>query len=272
MKRFGESILFRYLPSLFQQIRFFFFGHDFIGAIIRLAHVRKALTFLHNKDPKETETYTVLDAGCGTGDFSFYLAERNPSWNIFAHDIKETVLQENKEIQKKMSINNITFASSNLLTFSEKEKYNFIFSIGTLIYFSKKETKQILVTLTKAIKKGGYLYIDLPQEDFLEVQWISPKYYPHFYSALKKENSGDLYSFSEIKKMLEELDYTIIFSNKSFSYSGKLAWEIDNVIKERKLFRMRYFFLPFLKLLATADGMTKHKKGCCFVILARKGL
>lgn len=274
MRRFGGATLFR-SPSTFQKLKFFLFGYEFIGAHIRLGHFKKALAALKkeinkNQNNDGKKEYSVLDAGCGAGDFSFYLAERNPSWNIFSYDIKESILQENKEIQRKMKIKNITFSCSDLLQLSEKDNYDFIFSIGTLIYFSKKETEHILLNITKTLKKGGYLYLDLPQEDFLEIQFIPQYFYPEFYAALKKENSGDLYSFNDIKGILVNMGYTIIFSNKSFSYPGKLAWELDNGLKEKQLFRLRYFFLPFLKTLAGLDGITKHKKGCCFVILARK--
>jgi SAM-dependent methyltransferase len=170
-----------------------------------------------------------------------------------------------------MNILNIDFSKQDLLKLQEKDKYDFIFSIGTLIYFSKDRTKKILENLAMALKRGGYLYLDLPQENFLEVNLFPIQCYPTYYQALKDENSGDLYSFEDMQLLLQELGYTIVFTNKSFSYPGKFAWELDNLLREKKVLRMRYFFLYVLKLLARLDAITKHKKGCCFVLLAQKG-
>ncbi len=264
MKRFGESILYRLPHSLRKRLLFFLFGHDFIGAEIRLGHFRRALSLLPTFS-------TILDAGCGTGDFSFYVAERFPKAKIRAYDINKNAIEQNKKIQKQMHIMNIDFSEKDLLKLQEKETYDIIFSIGTFIYFSKEETKKILENLTKVLKKGGYLYLDLPQEDFLEVSIFPIQWYSTYYQALKEENSGDLYSFEEMQALLQALGYFVVFSNKSFTYFGKFAWEFDNLLREKKWLKMRYFFLPVLKLLARLDAITKHKKGCCFVILAQKG-
>ncbi len=263
MKRFGESILYKIPNSFVQRMRFFLFGLDFIGAAIRLAHFKRAVQQI----PSFSK---VLDAGCGTGDFSFYFAERHRAVSFDAYDLNKGIIEENKDIQRKMHIQNISFSCADLLKFDETEKYDFIFSIGTLIYFSKQDTKRILQRLTFALQKNGYLYLDLPQENFLEVSWFPVSWYKEKYQALKSENSGDLYTFEEVQTILSQLGYNIVFANKSFSYAGKLAWEFDNILRDHKLPRIRYLFIPILKFLALLDATTKHKKGCCFVILARK--
>src|SRR3989338_6105794 len=117
LKKFNESILYRFPFSLKQKIIFFLFGFDFIGAEIRLAHLRKTLK-------KFPPFFHALDAGCGTGDFSFYLAERFPNSSFSAYDINEKTITLNKEIQKKMVIPNITFSSHDLLALKEKERYD----------------------------------------------------------------------------------------------------------------------------------------------------
>ncbi len=250
--------------SYFQKVRFFLLGQDFIGAEIRISHFKKILNTL-NIMPE-----TILDAGCGTGDFSFYVAERYQQAALYAYDINTKTLKKNNEIQKNLGFKNIIFQNVDLLQLNEKSKYDLIFSIGTLIYFSREETRTILLNLTGALKDGGFLYLDLPQEDFLEVNYISIKYYKEYYKKLKQENSGSLYTYQEVKDILQEIGYEIVWSNKSFSHPGKLAWESDNLLRERGYIKTRYLLLPLLKFLAHLDSITKHKKGCCFVILARK--
>jgi trans-aconitate methyltransferase len=87
--------LFRHTPSLLERIRFFCVGHDFIGAEIRYSHFKKALRHI----PKISRAF---DAGCGTGDFSFYLAEHFPSVAISAYDMNEETIKKNIQTQQKM--------------------------------------------------------------------------------------------------------------------------------------------------------------------------
>ena len=256
-------MLYRYPTTHLQKAKFWLMGHDFIGAAIRFAHFKKIL----KKIPFFKD---VLDAGSGTGDFSFYLAEKYPSCSISAYDINKKTFEQNIIAQKHMNISNIIFSENNLLHLQEKEKYDLIISICTLIYFSKDKTKDVLMRLTHALRKGGYLYLDLPQQNFLEINYTPIKYYPKHFQALQDENSGDLYSFEEIKNMLTALGYDLIHTNKSFSYPGKFAWEMDNILKEKNFLRLRWFLLPLFKIFAWLDATTKHKKGSCFVVLARK--
>lgn len=262
--KFGESILYRSSISTIQRIAFMFSGQDFIGAAIRHCHFVRCLRMLH------TPLTSVLDAGCGTGDYTFYIAEKNPQWNITACDISKQILKKNKEIQNIIGLKNIVFSYKDLLFFKEKDKYDFIYSIGVLIYFSKEETKNILLHLTKSLKYGGYLYLDLPQKDFLEITIIPPQYYPFLYTHHQNQKPGDLYTYEEMQSLLRDIGYELIFTNKSFGYFGKCAWECDNVLREHNLGKLRLMLLPILKCLCFFDAIWKNKKGCSFVLLARK--
>ncbi len=262
MRRFGENIFYWGNSSFFHRIVFFLFGQDFIGAAIRFAHFRKALK-------KIPYFNSVLDAGSGTGDFTFYVAERYPNSKIVGIDIVRKTIEKNNSIRKKLCLENIDFQFHNLLENIPK-KYDFIFSIGTLIYFSKEDVKKIITNLKASLNEDGYLYLDLPQEDFLEILFIPTKYYSTLYDGLKKENSGELYTFNEMIDLLNMLGFNIVLKNKSFSYFGKLAWEFDNVLREKRLYHFRTLLLPILKLFATIDSWKENKKGCCYVILAQK--
>lgn len=167
-------------------------------------------------------------------------------------------------------IPNVIFQQQDLLHLQEKDQYDFIYCIVTLIYFSKKDTTHIIKNLTSALKKDGYLYLDLPQKDFSKITFFPEHFYKKQLELLKKENNGDLYSFKEIIQLLIEQGYEITYFSKPFSFFGKFAWEVDKILQEKNIGRLRYIFVPFLKLCARIDAITKHKKGSCFVVLVRK--
>lgn len=262
--KFGESILYHSSLSTIHKIAFLLCGQDFIGAAIRYHHLVRCLRMLH------IPINSVLDAGCGTGDYAFYIAEKNPQCIVTAYDISKQMLKKNKEIQNMIGLKNIVFSYKNLLSLKEKDKYDFIYSIGVLIYFSKEQTKNILLHLTKSLKYKGYLYLDLPQKDFLEIKIIPPQCYPSLYAHHQNQKPGDLYTYEEMQSLLRDIGYEVIFANKSFSYFGKCAWECDNVLREHNLGKLRLMLLPILKCLCFLDAIGKNKKGCSFVLLARK--
>lgn len=266
MMRFGKSILYRFPSTTLQKMIFFLLGHTFIGAEIRLVHFKHAL-----KVVRLDSHFNILDAGCGVGDFSFFIAQKYIQCWVTAYDCNKKAIEQNRSIQEQWGIRTISFVHKNLCNMKEKNRYQLVACIGTLIYFSKEKTKAILKNLSDSLTKGGYLYLDLPQEDFLEINCIPIHYYPRLYAALKHENSGDLYTLNEMMALLKELGFEIIFVNKSFSYVGKCVWELDNLLREHQLTLVRYALLPLIKFLARLDAIGKHKKGCCFVILARKG-
>ena len=64
------------------------------GGLIRLGHFKKEIrniNFTH-----------VMDAGCGGGQYSFYLAKLNPSADITAYDINKHQIEQNKIKNKEI--------------------------------------------------------------------------------------------------------------------------------------------------------------------------
>jgi len=266
MARFGESILYRFKPSFARKVLFHVLGQDFIGAAIRVAHFSKAMKKIEMRVKKGR----FLDAGCGTGDFSFYIAEKFRDSKIDAVDVVEKTIKDNEKIKKRLGIQNIRFHMKDLLSLGYKDKYDFVFMIGTMIYFNHEQNMKILKNICRAIKEKGYFYIDVPQSNFYAVNIIPIKHYKKEDEQLAKENKGVLYGIEDLKKILESLGMQVIDIHYSFGYFGKLAWEIDSFIKEKRFYRTKLLLLPILKLLSWVDAQIKNKKGSCISALCQK--
>jgi SAM-dependent methyltransferase len=254
------------------------FGHDFIGTEIRLAHFLCALR-------KIPYFQNGLDAGCGTGDFSFYVAHKYKNATIDAVDIDKNRIEENNRNKVLLGIPNVSFFEADILNMQgnrNKEKkrgaennkrwknYDFVFCIGTILYFTKKQRLSIAQNLMSLVKPGGHIYFDLPINDYNDLSIIPTKYYPNMYKLIEAKNTGDLFGFEELEKLLKKNNFTVIYKNKTHNYVGKFAWEFDNVLRERNLNKLRLVLLPLLRFLARVDAWTNNKQGCCFCILAKK--
>ena len=74
----------------------------------------------------------ILDAGCGRGDYSFYMAEYWPEALIDAVDIDGQCISKNKLVQRRLGLENIRFEVQDITKVGSKEKYDLIVCVDVL--------------------------------------------------------------------------------------------------------------------------------------------
>lgn len=105
----------------------------------------------------------ILDAGCGSGFFSYYFISKK--CNVYSVDYSDDALK----ITRKLT-NNKSFAylKEDLLSleFGRKyaEKFDIIFSDGLLEHFSESNQKIIMDNFIKAKKKDGIITTFVPNK------------------------------------------------------------------------------------------------------------
>ncbi len=96
---------------------------------------------------------TVLDVGCGTGEFSRLLANRAD--NVVAIDLSPNMVEVAKQRSRRFS--NIDFQVADILQWElPAEKFDAIVSIATLHHLP---VENLLPSLKAALKPGGRLVI-----------------------------------------------------------------------------------------------------------------
>lgn len=262
MTRFGKNKLYWQKRSAFRRLIFHILGDDFSGSTIRFFHFRRALRNLSFR--------RCLDAGCGTGDFAFYVAGKCKQCSVDAYDISGDAIRECSRIKSIMGLDNIIFQKKDILKMRDDRKYDFIFSLVTMIYFTDRQNKAILKNMYTALKEGGFLYLDLPTKTFNEFQVIPEIYYKKWSKHTSEQQAGCLYSPQELEAILKSIGFEVIYIQNTFGYAGRLAWEIDAIMKGYKLERIKLMLMPALKIMAWLDSMVKNKNGSCVCTLCRK--
>jgi len=106
---------------------------------------------------KMSDSFRVLDAGCGTGDSTIYLAEQLKSTKaeVVALDMSSHSLAIAKKRAKVRKLNNITFIEDSILNISELDlgKFDYIVSSGVLHHLEDHESG--LKPLSNCLKKDG---------------------------------------------------------------------------------------------------------------------
>lgn len=245
-------ILIEFLQKIYIKI----FGIPEIGFQIRGFYFRKILNKYKLKPKK------ILDAGCGIGAYSFYLAREFPKAKIDGEELDRSKISFCKAFAEELDLKNLNFFHGNLTKGNTKrgKNYNLIINIDVLEHI--KEYRKVLKTFHNALKKGGYLYIHVPQPDQKRI-----------FKALEKwEHEDHAYEgFSKIrfKKELKSLGFEVVNVKETFGFFGKLSWELNHMFLA-KSFVLSSLIYPFLYVIAMMDLVLKNKNGLGISFLVRK--
>jgi len=143
----------------------------------------------------------VLDAGCGEGNISFYLANKNKK--VTAIDISQkTILECKEKAQKLQLIQSPVFKQGNI----EKQKFNNKFDLIICVEVIEHVKKPILMlkNLQKHLKPGGLLFLTTPSKDAPLFKIGIIKKYDQEIGHLRR------YTPQELKKILKSLKFQIV--------------------------------------------------------------
>ena len=97
--------------------------------------------------------WSILEAGCGEGRNSIYLASNGFS-DIDAFDLSENAIAKLLRIANKSSLHVNTWVED-LRKFRFEKQYDLIISFGTLHFVEKKDWESFLLRAKKNTKIGG---------------------------------------------------------------------------------------------------------------------
>lgn len=205
----------------------------------------------------------ALDAGCGKGYYTKYLAEILPNISVVGYDINR---QPGWEGYKN---NNLIFEQRDLNLLEEKDKYNLIISVDSLEHIS--DNKKIIEKFYSALTINGYFYFHIPCES--QEKYIFPKkFFKEIDEWAEKEHIGKQYSLAEWKNILENFKFKVLLARYTFTFWGHLAWEIETILRLRnKKFSniINIILMPFYKFLGVLDLLLPTGKGNNLLIVKK---
>ncbi|MBN2251357.1 MAG: methyltransferase domain-containing protein [Candidatus Altiarchaeota archaeon] len=99
----------------------------------------------------------VLEAGCGTGAQTVYLARNNPSSMITSVDVSEGFLEKARERIKHEGIKKVSFARADITDLPYAEVFDHAFVCFVLEHI--EDPLQALESVKRALKSGGTLTV-----------------------------------------------------------------------------------------------------------------
>lgn len=214
----------------------------------------------------------ILDAGCGFGQYSYYLSTIDKSWKILGVDIWKEHIQECNDFFIKLKKDYITFKIADLTRFIEKEKFDLIITVDVMEHILEDE--KVFYNFNRSLKVGGMLLISTPSDKGgSEAHSDDDK-------SFIEEHVRNGYNIDDIQVKLKNAGFRDIDANYSYGTPGHISWLLSMkipmiILGLSKLFMILipiYYILtfPFCLILNYIDVNFNHKSGTGLIVKAYK--
>ena len=205
---------------------------------------------------------SVLDAGCGSGLFSFWLAQRMPSSKIIGVDSSEEDIALARQMLGPNRLVNLSFERADLRCLPYVESFDFILCLDVLEHI--REDEQALGCLRGALKPGGQMIVHVPrrhQEQFRAFgSWDAWGNHGH---------ARDEYTREEIQSRLLNAGFKIERFRTTFRPAQAPFWEIATKLRQLAP-HLSWLFFPLLFVGSRIGGLFESEKGNGFLLLCSK--
>ena len=211
---------------------------------------------------------SILDAGCGDREFSFFLAKKYPNAKIDACDLSKEMIDLCKEIQKHLKTCNISFFVQDLVTYKSHDTYDFIFSNHVLGHIIKN--RLVISNLVSSINKNGYIYIQIPNA--LQKRLSFGKRFIRSHEEwAKKEHLSQTLTLDSLSSELERLSCKILIAKYTEGFWGELRFELSEMAQSYFHSYLLFALLfPLLRIFGYVDSLMNYSEGNGILILAKK--
>ncbi|MGF1669253.1 MAG: class I SAM-dependent methyltransferase [Balneolaceae bacterium] len=249
--------------------RIFYFLLDLI--FLRSWHMRRLIARYGSEFDKRGE-WSLLDAGCGFGQYDRFLLKKFKHINITALDVKEDYLKDSLHyFSSDVSKGRITFEKADLLNLNYKATFDLAICIDVLEHID--EDLRVIRNLYEALKPDGYFLMHSPshysEEDADED------------NSFVGEHARAGYSKEDLRKKMEKAGFEIVDLHYTYGFFGHKAWIMSvkwpmiwfNKIKLLALIPLLVYYpfvLPFCLVMNASDLLTKNQKGNGIYAIGRK--
>jgi cyclopropane fatty-acyl-phospholipid synthase-like methyltransferase len=238
--------------------------------LLRAWHIKSEI----RKTKKELgENASVLDAGSGFGQYTFFMASLSKSWKITGVDIMPEQREDCNAFFSKIGMNNrVKFELADLTKFKVDSQYNLIISVDVMEHIL--EDIEVFKNFHQALKSGGIALISTPSDQG------GSDVHDHDKESFIAEHVREGYNIEEIKMKLSHSGFSKTEARYTYGKPGQISWKLSmkypiTMLNTSKLFFiiLPFYYLvtyPFCIMLNYWDLYGKHKTGTGLIVKAWK--
>jgi len=228
---------------------------------------------------KERGVESMFDAGCGYGEYSYYVGSRFPALSVTSLEYDGGLAADFSEFVSRVGLDNVRVLQGDVLGLQEREAYDVILCGSVLEHI--EEDEKALGNLIAALRPGGRILV--------YVTTAPKRYLPHYHwmeAAADRQAGGSQYghvrdySRSEIEGKMEAAGLRTLKTVTTYGVFGALAFEIlYTFLPHSSRFSRRHWFIlppyflllhPFVLLLMALDLIWNNKRGNGFMGIAER--
>lgn len=241
--------------------------------LLRCWHIHKELRAWKKSLTAATSGISVLDAGAGFGQYSYWLHSLDKNINILAVDVKdEQVADCNKFFGKINAGDKVKFIVGDLTQYQNPNAYDLVMCVDVMEHI--EDDRACFRNYYASLKKGGMLLISTPSDQGgSDVKEDSD-------SSFIEEHVRDGYNIEDIKQKISEAGFSKIDARYNYGTPGKISWRLSmkypiQVLGVSKLFfiLLPFYYIivyPFCFVLNWMDTNNSHPTGTGLIVKAWK--
>ncbi|CAN5305882.1 class I SAM-dependent methyltransferase [soil metagenome] len=249
--------------------RVFYFFLDLF--FLRSWHIRRLIKQTGGDLEKQGE-WSILDAGCGFGQYDRFILSRFKNVKLDSVDVKIDYLQDNLHFfENEIEKGRVTFYPADLLEFTADTQFDMAICIDVLEHI--EEDVKVMKNISDTLKPGGYFLMHSPshysEEDGDEDD------------TFVGEHARPGYSKQQIAEKLKSAGLNPVKVHYTYGFWGHKAWVLSvkwpmtwfNKIGLVAAIPLMIYYpvvMPFCLLMNTADLYTINEKGNGVYALAKK--
>ncbi|HEY0529027.1 MAG TPA: methyltransferase domain-containing protein [Gemmatimonadaceae bacterium] len=203
---------------------------------------------------KDLAPRAILDAGCGRGDYSFFLARTFPEAQVYGVDIDAARVERNRRMSATLGLDNVTFEVADIVTARFPTTFDLIVSIDVLEHIPEQE--KALRNLASQLTPEGRVFYHVPTRRERPVPFSGAL--GGFHEWAEKEHTAEDRSAAQFVDVLGRNGYHVTRYQRTFGYyTGELATSLFNMPYQNTL-RNKMFqamLSPICRVLALADAL-----------------
>jgi len=234
------------------------FGMPIVGLRIRARNVFCLI-------PKNKQYQHILDAGSGSGVFSFALGRRFANARVLGADLLKDAIEASTYIAQRIGATNVEFREASIENLQEKNVFDLILCVDFLEHIDNDLS--VLQTLYNAAAPRGILLLHVP---------ALYRRYPVWKKRLNFDVETHVrvgYDPEEIRDKVKQVGFSILESGFTYGFWETLANNLSYMITRARMQNKIFYSLvfPVLNLISWLGARARPKYlGAGIFVVAEK--
>ncbi|MGB9591056.1 MAG: class I SAM-dependent methyltransferase [Candidatus Kryptoniota bacterium] len=208
--------------------------------LLRAWHVKRSL----RKAFKDTRFASALDAGCGMGEFSYYIFRKFDA-EVLGVDILGEEVIRNSNFASRIASNRLSFIQADIsakdLPNLLNRKFDLILSVDVMEHI--KDDVAVFRNFADLLNNNGVVIISTPSGSDSEID--------NGHKSFVDEHYRDGYSINSLKKKLQSANLRVLSTSYTYGWAGSVYWNLSIKIPMTILNKSDLFFviIPFYLII-----------------------